>query len=376
MSISPVIDLAKELMSRDSVTPRDAGCQEHIATLLSAAGFHCEHLRFENVDNLWARYGNQGPLLVFAGHTDVVPPGPVNSWQSPPFAPDIRDHFLYGRGACDMKAAIAAMVIAALSFVKQYPQFPGSIAFLLTSDEEGPSLYGTKKVVELLEKRGEKIQYCVIGEPSTDKVLGDQVRVGRRGSLTGSLTVYGKQGHVAHPHLAVNPIHQAMLALHELSQVEWDKGNAHFPPTTFQLTNIQSGTGAANVIPGQLEALFNLRFGTASQVSEIQRRCQAIFDEHQLHYDMQWTQGAEPFLTQQGKLLDTVKAAILETTGVDVRFSTGGGTSDGRFIAPTGAEVVELGLSHATAHQVDECIDVRELEKLREIYFSILKTIF
>lgn len=368
-----LINLAEQLISRPSITPNDAGCQQLIIHRLTHAGFECESMRFEDVDNLWARYGKQSPLIVFAGHTDVVPPGPESDWASPPFQPEIRDGYLYGRGASDMKGAVAAMVIAAEKFVEANPNFHGSIAFLITSDEEAKAINGTRKVIDVLEKRGEKIDYCIVGEPSSDTLVGDQIRIGRRGSLHAKLTIYGKQGHVAHPHLAKNPIHMAMLALHELTQTEWDTGNESFPFTTLQITNIRSGTGATNVIPGYLEVVFNLRFSTAVTVQELQERIEAIFHKHGLTYDLKWEVGGEPFLTQKGMLITATQLAIKEITGLDVKLSTGGGTSDGRFIAPTGAKLVELGVSHATAHHVDECVRVEDLKTLVTIYERILK---
>lgn len=366
------LTLARDLIARPSITPDDQGCQAHIAELLTAAGFKCESMRFGRVDNLWARYGDAGPLFVFAGHTDIVPTGPLEDWTTPPFTPTIRDGRLYGRGTSDMKVAIAAMVVAALNFVRQTPNFKGSIAFLLTSDEEGPSVDGTKKVIEVLTERGIKIDYCVIGEPSSDQTTGDQIRIGRRGSLHGKLTVHGKQGHVAHPHLAINPIHQSGIILHELVQEVWDKGNEDFPATTFQITNVHAGTGATNVIPGHLEIDFNLRFSTAVTVEELKQRILAILAKHQLRYDIHWTVGAEPFLTKKGRLLTSVQEAIQSVAGITTRPSTGGGTSDGRFIAPTGAELVELGVPHATAHMIDENISLQDAEILSGIYEKIL----
>lgn len=370
-----ILNLAKALIACPSITPDDHGCQTIIADYLTPLGFHCEHLRFGDTDNLWARMGDKAPLFVFAGHTDVVPTGPETDWTSPPFKPEVRGDYLYGRGACDMKSAIAAMMIATANFIKANPTFPGSIAFLITSDEEGPAKNGTQKVIAELQQRGIKIDYCVIGEPSTDKQVGDQIRVGRRGSLHGKLTVHGKQGHVAHPHLAKNPIHDATLALHELAQTAWDNGNEHFPPTTFQITNVHSGTGVTNVIPGHLETLFNFRFSTAITKDELKQRVENIFKQHNLTFDIHWSIGGEPFLTAQGKLITATQAAIKEITGLTVKLSTGGGTSDGRFIAPTGAEVVELGVSHATAHQVDECVNVSDLILLEKIYAGLLEKI-
>jgi succinyl-diaminopimelate desuccinylase len=374
--MSSLIELAKALISCPSVTPNDAGCQDILRQQLEKIGFHCESMRFEDVDNLWARYGKSGPLVVFAGHTDVVPPGPETSWTNPPFTPTIRDGYLYGRGAADMKSAIAAMVIAATNFIKRHPTFNGSIAFLITSDEEGPSINGTKKVVEALLKRGEKIDYCIIGEASSDEILGDQIRIGRRGSLQAKMRVHGKQGHVAHPHRAENPIHACMMALHGLAQTEWDQGNDEFPRTTLQITNIHSGTGALNVIPGHLDADFNFRFSTAVTSDELQKRTATIFQQHNVKHQIEWTIGAEPFLTKKGKLIEAAQKAIKEITSLDTKLSTGGGTSDGRFIAPTGAEVIELGVCNATVHQIDECVRVEDLETLARCYERVLELLF
>lgn len=374
--MTDLLNLTKQLISLPSITPNDGGCQTIIADYLTTLGFKCESMRFGNTDNLWARYGDQAPLLIFAGHTDVVPTGPESDWTSHPFKPEIRGDYLYGRGASDMKSAIAAMMTATAQFIKTNPHFPGSIAFLITSDEEGGAENGTRKVIAELQKRGIKIDYCVIGEPSSDKQVGDQVRVGRRGSLHGKLTVHGKQGHVAHPHLAMNPIHASAIALHELAQSIWDNGNEHFPPTTFQITNIHSGTGATNVIPGHLEVLFNFRFSTAVTKDELKKRVEETLKQRNLKFDLQWTIGGEPFLTSQGKLISATQQVIKKITGHDVKLSTGGGTSDGRFIAPTGAEIVELGVSHATAHQIDECIKVSDLELLEKVYKALLTEIF
>lgn len=367
-----LIDLATKLIQCPSLTPDDAGCQPMIADYLTPLGFHCEAMRFDDVDNLFARYGKNAPLLVFAGHTDVVPTGPLTEWKYPPFAAQIDHEYLYGRGASDMKAAIAAMLFAVNKFLSNTPQFNGSIGFLITSDEEGAAINGTRKVIELLQKRGEKIDYCIIGEPSSDHQIGDQIRVGRRGSLHGKLLVRGKQGHVAHPHLAINPIHISLMALHELAQKEWDQGNEHFPKTTFQITNIHSGTGASNVIPGVLEVLFNFRFSTAVTVDQLQKETHAILHKYGLNFEVYWHIGGEPFLTKSGKLIAATQKCIKEIAGLDVNLSTGGGTSDGRFIAPTGTEVLELGVSHATAHQIDECVKIADLEVLADIYHAIL----
>ena len=370
------LELTKELIQRPSVTPNDAGCQEIILKKFISLGFHIEKMLFGDVENLWARHGKEGPLLVFAGHTDVVPPGPLTNWTTPPFEPNVRDGFLYGRGAADMKSGLAAMIIAAENFIKQNPNYPGSIAFLITSDEEGPSINGTQKVIETLVNRGEKIDYCVIGEASSDKLLCDQIRVGRRGSLGGKLTIHGKQGHVAFPHLANNPIHAAAAALHELTSQTWDQGNEFFPPTTFQISNIHSGTGAANVIPGVLEILFNFRFSTAVTVEELQQRVGKILEKSNLNFDLQWNVSGQPFLTKKGKLIAAVTQSIKELTGLEPVLSTGGGTSDGRFIAPTGAEVIELGPCNASVHQINEHVSVEDLEVLTRIYQTILEKIF
>lgn len=374
--MSATIELAKALMQCESVTPDDAGCQTIIRSYLEPLGFKCESLRFDEVDNLWARYGTQAPLLVFAGHTDVVPTGPVADWTFPPFTPTEHKGYLYGRGATDMKGAVAASVIAAIAFIKAHPDFPGSIGFLITSDEEGPSINGTKKVMETLTQRKEKIDYCLIGEPASDKQLGDQIRVGRRGSLHGKLIIHGKQGHVAHPHLAENPIHLSLQALQELVQTEWDKGNEQFPPTTFQISNIHAGTGAANVIPGQLEVVFNFRFSTASTIEQLKTYTESIFKKYHLTYDMNWIIGAEPFLTRKGDLVEATVQAIKQVTQLSPTFSTGGGTSDGRFIAPTGAEVVELGVCNTTAHHIDEHVSIKDLDILTNCYQAILEHIF
>jgi succinyl-diaminopimelate desuccinylase len=375
-AMNDISELAKQLISRPSITPNDAGCQTIISERLGPLGFTSEHLRFGEVDNLWARIGKKSPLLVFAGHTDVVPTGPESDWTQAPFLPEIRDNFLYGRGASDMKGALASMIIATERFIKATPNFEGSIAFLITSDEEGPSIDGTQKVIEWLEARDEKIDYCIIGEPSSKDQIGDQIRIGRRGSLHGKLTVLGKQGHVAHPHLAINPIHMSMSPLYELTQTEWDKGNDEFPPTTFQITNIHSGTGAMNVIPGALEVLFNFRFGTAVSVSQLKERTIDILNNHQIKHKLEWKIGAHPFLSKQGKLIQITEESIEVITGRKTKRSTGGGTSDGRFIAKTGAEIVELGVLHATAHHIDECVNVNDLVILTDIYEHMLHSIF
>ena len=368
---SPTLELAMELIRRRSITPEDAGCQNLLAERLERLGFRVERLRFGEVDNLWARLGDDAPLFAFAGHTDVVPPGPVERWQSPPFEPTLQDGCLYGRGAADMKGSIAAMVTACERFLAT-SRPAGSIAFLITSDEEGPAVDGTVKVVEHLEKRDEKIDWCLVGEPTCAERLGDTLKNGRRGSLGGRLRVFGKQGHIAYPHLAQNPVHAALPALAELCATEWDRGNAFFPPTSFQISNIHAGTGATNVIPGELEVSFNFRFSTEVTDTELRRRVESILEAGGFDYDLEWTLSGQPFLTPAGRLVDAARAAVGEVTGLEPQLSTSGGTSDGRFIAPTGAEVVELGPLNATIHQIDERVGVQELEQLSAIYERIL----
>jgi succinyl-diaminopimelate desuccinylase len=371
--MSETIELAKALIERASVTPDDAGCQPLIAERLQALGFSIESLRFGEVDNLWARRGSAAPLFVFAGHTDVVPPGPLADWDSDPFTATTRDGCLYGRGAADMKSSIAAMVTACERFIARHASHRGSIAFLLTSDEEGPSIDGTVKVIEHLKARGEQIDWCLVGEPSSRKQTGDVIKNGRRGSLNGVLRVHGQQGHVAYPQLADNPIHRAAAALAELVAVEWDAGNAHFPPTTFQISNIHAGTGAENVIPGELHILFNLRFSTESSPESIQSRVHAILDRHGLDYSIDWKISGLPFITPAGELVDAARRAIHSISGIETELSTSGGTSDGRFIAPTGAQVVELGPLNATIHKTNECVNLAELDTLSSIYERILE---
>ena len=368
---SPTLELAMELIRRRSITPEDAGCQNLLAERLERLGFRVERLRFGEVDNLWARLGDDAPLFAFAGHTDVVPPGPVERWQSPPFEPTLQDGCLYGRGAADMKGSIAAMVTACERFLAT-SRPAGSIAFLITSDEEGPAVDGTVKVIEHLEKRDEKIDWCLVGEPTCAERLGDTLKNGRRGSLGGRLRVFGKQGHIAYPHLAQNPVHAALPALAELCATEWDRGNAFFPPTSFQISNIHAGTGATNVIPGELEVSFNFRFSTEVTDAELRRRVESILEAGGFDYALEWTLSGQPFLTPAGRLVDAARAAVGEVTGLEPQLSTSGGTSDGRFIAPTGAEVVELGPLNATIHQIDERVGVQELEQLSAIYERIL----
>lgn len=370
---TPVLDLARTLIARPSVTPADEGCQALLAERLQALGFVCRDMPCDAVSNLWAVRGDGEPLLVFAGHTDVVPTGPVARWSSPPFEPTLRDGFLYGRGAADMKSSLAAMVVATERFLAARPDHAGRIAFLVTSDEEGPAEHGTRAVVDALSAAGERLDYCVVGEPSSDRALGDTVRVGRRGSLNGLLTVHGVQGHVAYPHLAENPIHRLAPALAELAATHWDDGNEHFPPTSWQASNIAAGTGAGNVIPGELTLTFNFRFCTEQTAADLEARVAEILDRHGLRYDLDWALSGRPFLTAGGPLVEAVSASIRAVTGRNPELSTSGGTSDGRFIAPTGCQVVEVGPCNATIHKVDERVAVAELEPLARIYQGILE---
>ncbi|RZF52094.1 succinyl-diaminopimelate desuccinylase [Acinetobacter halotolerans] len=373
MNHSDTLELSLQLLRQPSVTPVDHDCQNIMAERLAKIGFNIENLRFEDVDNLWARRGTEGPVFCFAGHTDVVPTGQLDAWNSDPFLPTIRDGKLYGRGTADMKTALAAMVVASERFVAKHPNHKGSIAFLITSDEEGPSINGTVKVVETLEARQEKMTWCLVGEPSSTHQLGDIVKNGRRGSLNAVLTVHGKQGHVAYPHLAENPIHSASKALNELCETVWDNGNEYFPATSFQISNIQAGTGATNVIPGTLKVTFNFRYSTEVTAEILQQRVLDILDKHQLNYSIHWTFSGLPFLTPVGELVNAAKVAIKNVTGVETKLSTSGGTSDGRFIAPTGAQVLELGVLNATIHQINEHVNVADLEPLAEIYEQILE---
>ena len=372
--LSPTLQLACDLIRRPSVTPVDADCQAQMMNRLGAVGFQLEPMRIEDVDNFWATHGNQdGPVLCFAGHTDVVPTGPVQQWQHEPFEALIdADGMLCGRGAADMKGSLASMVIASERFVQDYPNHRGKVAFLITSDEEGPAHHGTKAVVERLKARNERLDWCIVGEPSSTTLLGDVVKNGRRGSLGAKLTVRGKQGHVAYPHLARNPIHLAAPALAELAAEHWDEGNAFFPPTSFQISNLNSGTGATNVVPGDLTALFNFRFSTESTVEDLQARVSAILDKHELDWSIDWALSGLPFLTEPGELLDAVSASIKGVTGRDTQPSTSGGTSDGRFIATMGTQVVELGPVNATIHQVNERVLAADLDVLTEIYYQTL----
>ena len=370
--MSETLTLAKSLISRASITPKDMGCQQLLIDHLEPIGFKTEQMNFEEVENIWLRKGTEAPLFCFAGHTDVVPTGPFDAWDSDPFTVTERDGKLYGRGAADMKGSIAAFTVATERFIKDYPNHKGSIAYLITSDEEGPAKNGTVKVIQTLEARNEKIDWCLVGEPSSTTHVGDVVKNGRRGSLGCTLKIIGKQGHVAYPHLANNPIHLSAPFLADLTKMEWDKGNDYFPPTTFQVSNINSGTGATNVIPGTLEMIFNFRFSTEITPEEIQQRVEALLEKHSLEFNINWALSGLPFLTESGNLLAAAVDAIKSVTGTDTELSTSGGTSDGRFIAPTGAQVLELGPTNATIHQVNECVGVDELNTLEEIYYQML----
>jgi succinyl-diaminopimelate desuccinylase len=365
--------LTCDLMSRASVSPIDDGCQALMGERLAALGFRVENLRFGNVDNFWARRGTGAPLFCFAGHTDVVPPGPLEEWHSDPFTPVIRDGVLYGRGAADMKSGLAAMLTACEEFIGRHPDHRGSIAFLITSDEEGPSIDGTKRVVELLRSRNEAIDWCLVGEPSSESALGDTIKIGRRGSLSGRLTVHGIQGHIAYPQLADNPIHAFVPALAELASRTWDQGNEHFQPTTFQVSNIAAGTGAPNVIPGELKARFNLRFSTEQTVESLQATVAEILAKHRIKHTLDWFISGYPFLTAPGTLSEAAARAVKEELDVTAKLSTGGGTSDGRFIAPLGAQVIELGVVNATIHKANECVRVEDIERLRRTYRRTLE---
>ena len=369
------LGLAKELIARRSVTPEDGGCQELIAKRLAAAGFKCEPMKFGQVSNLWARRGSARPLVCFAGHTDVVPTGPLSEWHSDPFVPTVRDGCLYGRGAADMKSSIAAFVVAVEQFLQEKPNHSGSIALLLTSDEEGVAVDGTVRVVEALKARGEMLDYCIVGEPTSVDVLGDMVKNGRRGSLSGKLTVKGIQGHVAYPQLVKNPVHLLAPALAELAKTQWDKGNESFPPTSFQVSNIHAGTGAANVVPGSVEVDFNFRFSTESTDSSLKKRVEAVLARHGLEYSVAWTLGAKPFLSKNGMLAKTVMEAARKTSGRHAELSTTGGTSDARFIIDVCPEVIELGPVNASIHKLNEHIELAALEKLPRIYLDILRAL-
>jgi succinyl-diaminopimelate desuccinylase len=371
--LSPTLQLTIDLIKRRSVTPHDDGCQQLMMQRLTTIGFAIVPLRFGDVDNFWAVRGGAGPILCFAGHTDVVPSGSEQQWQYPPFEPAIIDGKLFGRGAADMKGSLAAMVTACERFVATHPHHQGRIAFLITSDEEGIAIDGTVKVVEWLEQRGEKITWCVVGEPSSSARVGDAIKNGRRGSLGATLIVNGVQGHVAYPEKALNPIHVAAPALAELTKETWDKGNAFFPATTFQISNIKAGTGTTNVIPGELEILFNFRFSTESNAASLRERTEAILKKHRLDYSIEWSLSGAPFLTAEGALVEATAATIREVTGIETTLSTAGGTSDGRFIAPTGAQVVELGPVNATIHKIDEHVAANDLVILSSLYEGILR---
>jgi len=373
---SAVITLAKQLMARRSITPDDAGCLDLLCDHLRPLGFKCEKISGGGgVDNLWARHGSADPLVCFAGHTDVVPTGPLNLWTSDPFTPTVRAGVLYGRGASDMKSSLAAIVTACAEFVRQHPDYPGSVALLLTSDEEGAAIDGTARVCKTLGARGEKIDYCLVGEPTCVSKLGDTIKNGRRGSLSGTLRVKGIQAHIAYPHLGDNPVHKVAPAIAELAQTEWDNGNEDFPSTTWQISNFHAGTGADNIVPGEAVLRFNFRFSTASTVASLQQRVQAILDKHRLKYEIEWFYGGKPYLTARGKLVDAIARAIKEVTGIETVLSTSGGTSDGRFIADICPQVVEFGPTNASIHKIDECIRIDELEALPEIYLRLLENL-
>jgi succinyl-diaminopimelate desuccinylase len=373
--VSATVELAQELVRRQSITPEDGGCQDLIATRLAKHGFTIEPLNFGETSNLWARHGSEAPLLVLLGHTDVVPTGPLEKWEVAPFEGIIKDDYLWGRGAADMKGGLAAMVVAAEQFVAKHPNHKGSIAFLITSDEEGDGIDGTVKVVEHLIKKGEKIDYCLVGEPSSTDTAGDTVKNGRRGSLTGKLLVKGVQGHVAYPQRADNPIHRLAPALAELCAIKWDDGNEFFDATSFQISNLNAGTGADNVIPAELRAIFNFRFSTQWSAAQLQERVSQVLDLHSLDYQIEWRLSGNPFLTRSGKLVDATREAIRSVLKIETTLSTTGGTSDGRFVAPTGAEVVELGPVNATIHKINECVAVQDLNQLALVYEKVLESL-
>jgi len=371
--MSQTLELTQDLLGRRSLTPADGGCQELIAGRLAAAGFAVESLRYGEVDNLWARRGSGAPVFCFAGHTDVVPTGPLEEWHSDPFVPARRGESLYGRGAADMKSGLAAMVTAAEAFVATHPAHRGSLAFLITSDEEGPSVDGTKRVAQTLRERGERIDWCLVGEPSSESALGDTIKIGRRGSLSGRLTVHGVQGHVAYPQLAENPVHTLAPALAELTRRQWDQGTEHFQPTSFQVSNLNAGTGAPNVIPGELRARFNLRYCPVQTLAGLRQTVEEILCRHGVRYTLEWYVSGEPFYTPPGTLCEAVSEAVYEVSGRRPKLSTGGGTSDGRFIAPLGAQVVELGVVNASIHKVNESVRVADIDALHAMYFNVLR---
>ncbi|MBU3735344.1 MAG: succinyl-diaminopimelate desuccinylase [Methylobacterium sp.] len=373
--MSPTLELAIDLLARRSVTPEDAGCQALLISRLQKLGFVIERMRHGNVDNLWARRGTAKPLVVFAGHTDVVPTGPLDQWHSDPFTPTIRDGMLYGRGAADMKTSIAAFVVAVEEFLARHPDPAGAIGLLITSDEEGVAVDGTVKVVEALQARNETIDYCIVGEPTSNKRVGDMIKNGRRGSLSGRLTVKGIQGHIAYPHLVKNPIHLVAPAVADLATTEWDRGNEYFPPTSWQISNFNSGTGATNVVPGHAEILFNFRFSTASTMEGLKSRVHAILDRHGLDYDLVWEFSGKPYLTPKGDLVDAISSAIEQAYGVTPELSTSGGTSDGRFIADICPQVIEFGPLNATIHKINECVAVADIDPLKDTYRMTLETL-
>jgi succinyl-diaminopimelate desuccinylase len=371
--MSKTLELTRELIARASVSPMDGGCQAVMIERLELIGFEAERLRFGPVDNFWAKRGRGGPVLCFAGHTDVVPTGPREDWRTDPFVPVVEEGMLYGRGAADMKSGLAAMLTASEEFVRRYPKHLGTIAFLITSDEEGPSVDGTRRVVEVLRERRETIDWCLVGEPSSEKLLGDTIKIGRRGSLSGRLTVHGVQGHIAYPQFADNPVHALAPALAELTSYVWDGGNEHFQPTTFQVSNISAGTGAPNVIPGELKARFNLRFSTEQTIEKLKATVEGILTKHRVNYTLEWFVSGQPFLTAPGRLSNAATRAVQELLAVTPKLSTAGGTSDGRFIAPMGAQVIELGVINETIHKVNECVRVDDIDRLHQIYFRTLE---
>jgi succinyl-diaminopimelate desuccinylase len=367
-----VIETACDLVSRPSVTPSDEGCQDYMKDILAPIGFNIDAMIFEDTTNMWCRRGSEKPVFCFAGHTDVVPTGPENEWKFPPFEPTIEDGFIYGRGTADMKGSLADMLCATEKFVADHPNHKGSIAYLITSDEEGPFINGTTRVIDTLEARNEKIDYCIVGEPSSTLHTGDVIKNGRRGSLTGDLVVKGIQGHVAYPHLVINPIHKIAPALTELSTTVWDKGNAYFPPTSFQVSNIHAGTGAGNVVPGTVEVCFNFRFSTEVTDQQLIDQVTSVLAKHGVDYDINWTFNGQPFITEAGLLVDAVVSSIEQVTGIKTELSTAGGTSDGRFIAPTGAQVIELGPENATIHKLNEKVSIANLQSLERVYYQTL----
>jgi succinyl-diaminopimelate desuccinylase len=373
--MSQTLELTKDLISRRSVTPADEGCQAVMTSRLAALGFRIEALRYGNVENFWAVHGKEGPVFCFAGHTDVVPTGPLEEWRTDPFVPTVKDGILYGRGAADMKSGLAAMITATEEFVRSHPEHPGRIAFLVTSDEEGPSVDGTKRVAEMLATRNERIDFCVVGEPSSEERIGDTIKVGRRGSFSGRLTVHGVQGHVAYPQLAENPVHTLAPALAELTSRVWDNGTEHFQPTTFQVSNLNAGTGAPNVIPGELKARFNLRYSPVQTQEGLKEIVEGILRKHGVRFSLEWYVSGEPFYTPPGALSDAVSAAVEQVIGSRPKLSTGGGTSDGRFIAPLGAQVVELGVINASIHKVNESVRVADIDALHRMYLGTLRNL-